>query len=120
MGIFAELLCQNKPQKQIQTELLDCIYEVYKQTLVEEIQNNNFVSIKLMKRLVFHSCLSFSYCCDMLNVTAQLKDIIFFCSSSKLQDRRFSVSFKSRTGTIQAIKARFNKFIIPHNFHKLP
>jgi hypothetical protein len=39
------LLCQKTP-KTIQNELLGCMYEVYKQTLMEEIQNANFVSIK--------------------------------------------------------------------------
>jgi hypothetical protein len=32
--------------KTIHNELLDCMYEVYNQTLMEEIQNANFVSIQ--------------------------------------------------------------------------
>jgi hypothetical protein len=35
--------------KAIQNELLDCMNEVYKQTLMEEIQNANFVSIQADK-----------------------------------------------------------------------
>jgi hypothetical protein len=119
MGIFAELLCQNKPQKQIQTELLDCIYEVYKQTLVEEIQNINFVSIQTDETTGISRMSQFFILLRYVKCDSPVERF-FFCSSSKLQDRRFGISFKTRTGTIQAIKARFNKFIIPHNFHKLP
>jgi Ethanolamine utilization protein EutJ (predicted chaperonin) len=35
--------------KTIQNELLDCMYEVYKQTLMEEMQNANVVSIQADK-----------------------------------------------------------------------
>jgi hypothetical protein len=50
MNIFAVLLCQNAHQ--IQNEILDCrpIYKIHKQTLIEEIQNANFVSIQADKR----------------------------------------------------------------------
>jgi hypothetical protein len=36
----------SKSLKNIRNELLDCAYEVYKQTLMEEIQNVYFVSIR--------------------------------------------------------------------------
>jgi predicted nucleotidyltransferase len=49
-SILDEHLCSatvsKNTTKTIQNELLDCMYEVYKQTLMEEIQNANFVSIQ--------------------------------------------------------------------------
>jgi hypothetical protein len=36
--------------KTIQNELLDCMYELYKQILSEEIQNANFVSVQSEER----------------------------------------------------------------------
>jgi hypothetical protein len=72
------------------------MYEVYKQTLMEEIKN--LYQFKPMKRLTFHACLSLSYCCDMLKVTARLEDFIPSLSS-KSHGKRFGVSFKTRIGS---------------------
>jgi hypothetical protein len=44
-------------KKTIQNELLDCMYEVYKQTLIEEIQNSSFISIQADERTDI-SCIS--------------------------------------------------------------
>jgi hypothetical protein len=57
MNIFAVLLCQKNTSKTIQNELLDCMNEVYKQTLMEEIQNANFLSIQTDKTTDI-SCMS--------------------------------------------------------------
>jgi hypothetical protein len=53
-----------------------------------------FYQFKPTKRRTFHACLSLSYCCDMLHVTARLIDFIL-CSSSKSHGRKFGVSFKT-------------------------
>jgi hypothetical protein len=49
-SVLDEHLCNNtvskKHLKTIRNQLLDCMYEVYKQTLIKEIQNANFVSIQ--------------------------------------------------------------------------
>jgi hypothetical protein len=47
---------ENTP-KTIQNELLDCMYDVYKQTLMEEIKKAHFVSVKANKTIDI-SCVS--------------------------------------------------------------
>jgi hypothetical protein len=45
-SVLDEHLRSATVSKTIHNELLDCMYEVYKQTLMEEIQNANIISIQ--------------------------------------------------------------------------
>jgi hypothetical protein len=83
--------------KTIQNELLDCMNEVYKQTLMEEIQNANVVSIQADKTTDI-SCMS------------QFVILLRYVKRDGPVERIHSfVQVQNR-----------NEFIIPYNFHELP
>jgi hypothetical protein len=66
----------NNTSKTIQNDLLDCMYEVYEQTLMEEIQNANFVSIQADETTDISCMCQFVILLRYVKCDGRLKDFI--------------------------------------------